>query len=241
MSPVWTYVRRRFSRTATAVLCSPDVPRGPDRCDRYLNNTRPRLASWEAAACARHFHHYFTLLGLPVCVWSRRGRAPSPPDALASCRTVLLLIRDEAIVPFVDAWPAPRGHARCPGRHSVDRASDRPDDERGDHENGESACHTSFGVPRLAARRRPAPRTLQERRYRPPASFGTRTIIRLEKITEQRRTIRRQANCFEEGASGPDRRTPMRVGCRRTVGYQGRSGRPAGAQRYRPGRECRST
>ena len=55
---------------------------------------------------ARHFHHYFTLLGLPVCVWSRRGRAPSPPDALASCRTVLLLIRDEAIVPFVDAWPA---------------------------------------------------------------------------------------------------------------------------------------
>ena len=58
---------------------------------------------------ARHFHHYFTLLGLPVCVWSRRGRAPSPPDALASCRTVLLLIRDEAIVPFVDAWPALQG------------------------------------------------------------------------------------------------------------------------------------
>ena len=55
---------------------------------------------------ARHFHHYFTLLGLPVCVWSRRGRTPSPPDALASSRTVLLLIRDEAIVPFVDAWPA---------------------------------------------------------------------------------------------------------------------------------------
>ena len=54
----------------------------------------------------RHFHHYFNLLGLPVCAWSRRERTPSPPDALASCRTVLLLIRDEAIVPFVDAWPA---------------------------------------------------------------------------------------------------------------------------------------
>ena len=54
---------------------------------------------------ARHFHHYFTLLGLPVCAWSRRGGTLSPPDALASCRTVLLLIRDAAIVPFVDAWP----------------------------------------------------------------------------------------------------------------------------------------
>ena len=55
---------------------------------------------------ARHFHHYFTLLGLPVCVWSRREGTRSPPDALASCRTVLLLIRDAAIGPFVDAWPA---------------------------------------------------------------------------------------------------------------------------------------
>ena len=55
---------------------------------------------------ARHFHHYFTLLGLPVCAWSRREGTRSPPDTLASCRTVLLLIRDAAIVPFVDAWPA---------------------------------------------------------------------------------------------------------------------------------------
>jgi 2-dehydropantoate 2-reductase len=55
---------------------------------------------------ARHVHHYFNLLGLPVCAWSRRRPALSPPDALASCRTVLLLIRDEAIVPFIDTWPA---------------------------------------------------------------------------------------------------------------------------------------
>ena len=55
---------------------------------------------------ARHFHHYFNLLGLPVCGWSRRERTPSPPDALASCRTVLLLIRDAAIVPFIEGWPA---------------------------------------------------------------------------------------------------------------------------------------
>ena len=57
---------------------------------------------------ASHFHQYFTLLGLPVCTWSRRDRMRSPPDVLASCRTVLLLIRDAAIVPFVDAWPALR-------------------------------------------------------------------------------------------------------------------------------------
>jgi len=55
---------------------------------------------------ARHFSHYLDLLGLPVCAWSRRTQALSPPDALASCRTVLLLIRDAAIAPFVDTWPA---------------------------------------------------------------------------------------------------------------------------------------
>ena len=47
---------------------------------------------------ARHFHHDFTLLGLSVFLWSRRVPAPPPPEALASCRTVLLLIRDDAIV-----------------------------------------------------------------------------------------------------------------------------------------------
>lgn len=55
---------------------------------------------------ARHFRHYFDLLGLSVYAWSRRMQASSPPDALASCRTVLLLIRDAAIDPFIEAWPA---------------------------------------------------------------------------------------------------------------------------------------
>jgi 2-dehydropantoate 2-reductase len=54
---------------------------------------------------ALHFHHYFTLLGLPVCTWSRRAPDPPPPEALASCTTVLLLIQDAAIEPFVEAWP----------------------------------------------------------------------------------------------------------------------------------------
>ena len=60
---------------------------------------------------ARHFQHYLTLLGLPVRAWARRpavrGEDPgSPPEALTSCQTVLLLIPDAAIVPFVEAWPS---------------------------------------------------------------------------------------------------------------------------------------
>ena len=54
---------------------------------------------------ARHFSHYFTLLGLPVSAWSRRARGPSPPEALASCRTILVLISDAEVAPFIDAWP----------------------------------------------------------------------------------------------------------------------------------------
>ena len=54
---------------------------------------------------ARHFQHYFQLLGLPVCQWRRRESTTDPTVALASCQTVLLLIRDDAIVPFVEQWP----------------------------------------------------------------------------------------------------------------------------------------
>ena len=57
---------------------------------------------------ARHFRHYLQLLGIPVSAWSRGAAGPSPPEALRSCRTVLLLIRDEAIAPFVGAWPGLR-------------------------------------------------------------------------------------------------------------------------------------
>ena len=57
---------------------------------------------------ARHFRHYLNLLGLSVCAWSRRAADANPPDALAPCRTVLLLIQDAEIVRFIDAWPALR-------------------------------------------------------------------------------------------------------------------------------------
>jgi hypothetical protein len=60
---------------------------------------------------ARHFHHYLTQLGLSVRSWSRRAGSTPAPDALAPCRTVLLLIPDGAIVPFVEAWPG-LAHAR---------------------------------------------------------------------------------------------------------------------------------
>ena len=55
---------------------------------------------------ARHFLHYFQLLDLDVRQWSRRGPAIDPAQALAACETVLLLVRDDAIEPFVEQWPA---------------------------------------------------------------------------------------------------------------------------------------
>ena len=56
---------------------------------------------------ARHFRHYFSILGIPFRTWSRQESPTlAPPDALGACATVLLLIRDDAIVPFVEAWPA---------------------------------------------------------------------------------------------------------------------------------------
>ncbi len=57
---------------------------------------------------ARHLRHYFSLLGLPVQWWSRRSAAGTPPDVFADSRTVLILIRDDAIVPFLEEWPALR-------------------------------------------------------------------------------------------------------------------------------------
>ena len=57
---------------------------------------------------AGHILHYLDLLGLPVRAWSRRVPGAGPLEALASCRTVLLLIRDAGIVAFIDAWPALR-------------------------------------------------------------------------------------------------------------------------------------
>lgn len=57
---------------------------------------------------ARHFLHYLNLLSLPSRAWARRPPGSGPVDALASCRTVALLIPDAEIIPFIDAWPSLR-------------------------------------------------------------------------------------------------------------------------------------
>lgn len=57
---------------------------------------------------ARHVLHYCHLLGLTVRTWSRRASHGPPPEALEPCRTVLLLISDDAIAGFVSEWPSLR-------------------------------------------------------------------------------------------------------------------------------------
>lgn len=66
---------------------------------------------------ARHFLHYFQLQGLPVRTWSRRQATTDPGEALAECGTILLLINDSAIAPFVAAHPALTAHrlVHCSG------------------------------------------------------------------------------------------------------------------------------
>ena len=54
---------------------------------------------------ARHFQHYLNLVSRPVVSWARRTSDRSPPEVRAPCKTVLVLIRDDAIVPFIEAWP----------------------------------------------------------------------------------------------------------------------------------------
>jgi len=57
---------------------------------------------------ARHFLEYLSLLGIATRAWSRRTSSERPDETLSDCGTVLLLVRDDAIVPFVEAWPALR-------------------------------------------------------------------------------------------------------------------------------------
>jgi hypothetical protein len=72
---------------------------------RQVPVSQPPIGIVGDGRLARHFQHYFQLLGLPVCHWCRRESTTDPPLALAACQTVLLLIRDDAIVPFGEQWP----------------------------------------------------------------------------------------------------------------------------------------
>src|SRR4029453_16053291 len=56
---------------------------------------------------SRHWRHYFTSLGIPWKLWSRRLARPngkpgvSAPEALAGCPTILLAVSDDAIAPVM--------------------------------------------------------------------------------------------------------------------------------------------
>jgi 2-dehydropantoate 2-reductase len=56
---------------------------------------------------SRHWRHYFTSLGIPWKLWSRRlarsNGVPgiSAPDALSDCPTILLAVSDDAIAPVM--------------------------------------------------------------------------------------------------------------------------------------------
>jgi 2-dehydropantoate 2-reductase len=54
---------------------------------------------------ARHLAYYLSLLSVPTGAWSRHAATRAPTEILADCNTVLLPIRDDQIVPFINAWP----------------------------------------------------------------------------------------------------------------------------------------
>lgn len=74
---------------------------------------------------ARHVLHYLNLLGLPVRTWSRRAPDRGPVEALDACRSVVVLIPDREIVPFIAAWPALREKrlVHCSGSLVTDAAA----------------------------------------------------------------------------------------------------------------------
>ena len=57
---------------------------------------------------ARHMSAYFDQRGIPHLDWSRRRAQPSslsPEETLAEAQILLILLKDEAIVPFIEAHP----------------------------------------------------------------------------------------------------------------------------------------
>src|SRR5688572_2145527 len=56
---------------------------------------------------SRHWRHYFTSLGIPWKLWSRRLARPNgtpgiaAPEALADCPIILLAVSDDAIAPVM--------------------------------------------------------------------------------------------------------------------------------------------
>ncbi len=55
--------------------------------------------------CARHFDHYFDLLGIPHFCWNRNDKPEILESLAEKADRVLLLIRDSAIVDFFESHP----------------------------------------------------------------------------------------------------------------------------------------
>jgi hypothetical protein len=61
---------------------------------------------------SRHWRHYFTSLGIPWKLWSRRLARPNgkpgiaAPEALADCPIILLAVSDDAIAPVMETLRA---------------------------------------------------------------------------------------------------------------------------------------
>jgi 2-dehydropantoate 2-reductase len=81
---------------------------------------------------SRHWRHYFTSLGMPWRLWSRRlARSNGKPgiaaaDALADCPVILLAVADDAIAPVLERLKAEgladRRFVHCCGGRSFDGA-----------------------------------------------------------------------------------------------------------------------
>ncbi|HAH05198.1 MAG TPA: hypothetical protein DCM05_01535 [Elusimicrobia bacterium] len=55
---------------------------------------------------ATHFARYLSLAKIPHRQWSRKKSVETPERALRGCRTLLVLIKDSAIEPFLRAHPS---------------------------------------------------------------------------------------------------------------------------------------
>ena len=72
-----------------------------------MNNLMPRYGLVGDGRLARHLKFWFTQKGIRFDQWSRRDSpvGETPPAVLADCDRIILAISDDAIEPFINAWP----------------------------------------------------------------------------------------------------------------------------------------
>jgi 2-dehydropantoate 2-reductase len=72
-----------------------------------MNNLIPRYGLIGDGRLARHLKFWFAYKGVHFDQWSRRASVDgkTPTAVLADCDRVILAISDDAIEPFINAWP----------------------------------------------------------------------------------------------------------------------------------------